>query len=65
MQTLENALFVGPLLPAWLRRKLRQKQRAAKREERHAAYHRVGLNGKRAVMRRQRQIAAGRLQVSA
>jgi len=62
---LENALFVGPMLPTWLRRKLRQKQRAEKREAKHAIFHRAGLNGSRAVERRRRQIASGQLQVTA
>lgn len=50
---------------AMLARMQRQAARAAKRENKHAAYGRVGLNGPRAVARRLRQIEAGRLQVSA
>jgi hypothetical protein len=63
-QEIVSALF-GPIIPQWMRRKRRQMQRAAKREEKHAAFHVAGLNGKQAVARRQRQIERGQLRVSA
>lgn len=57
------AFLVGQLQTI-ARRIERQHARAAKREGKAQAYARVGLNGKRAVARRLRQIAAGQLQVS-
>lgn len=54
--------LIGPILPQWLRTKWRQRERAAKRERKHAAFR---PNGKREVARRRRQIACGQLRVSA
>jgi hypothetical protein len=39
----------------------RRYDRIAKRQKKHAAYIEAGLNGERAMARRQRQIAAGSL----
>jgi hypothetical protein len=55
---------VASQVRAMLARMQRQAARAAKRETKCLAYERNGLNGKRAVARRLRQIEAGRLQVS-
>lgn len=52
----------GPVVPEWIRRRWRQRQRAARREAKHAEFRQ---NGKREVERRQRQIARGQLRVSA
>jgi hypothetical protein len=46
-------------------RENRRRDRWAKRTRLNAQYHKHGLNGPRAIARRQRQIEAGRLQVSA
>jgi hypothetical protein len=61
MKPLEQ-LFVK--LTAAERRKLRQQQRAAKREDKARNHQYAGLNGKRAVARRLRQIERGQLQVT-
>lgn len=45
-------------------RENRRINRSQKRANRHSTYFAAGLNGKRAVARRQRQIAAGSLRVA-
>lgn len=45
-------------------RENRRYNRVAKRDRKSGEYYAAGLNGKRAVARRQRQIAAGSLRVS-
>lgn len=57
--------FFGPIIPQWLRRQKHQQQRAAKREDKARNHQSAGLNGTRAVARRQRQIERGQLRVSA
>jgi len=44
-------------LEAELRKQRRQQARAVKHEKKYSAYYRDGLNGARAVARRQRQYA--------
>ncbi len=56
--------YVLPLSPAFYRRLERQRTRQIKRLMNATRYAVAGLNGKRAVARRLRQIEAGQLKVT-
>lgn len=62
---IETAIASAMQESPFVRRYRRQATRYHKREMNAANYAVAGLNGKRAVARRQRQIAAGQLKVTA
>jgi hypothetical protein len=59
---LPQGIFETAWNAAW--REHRQRARFAKRSQKHTTYHRMGLNGPRAVARRLRQLQNCQLQVT-